>query len=202
MSVSKDKNSVTDLCDFVETMGDKNDGDSLPGQPSYCSEEADRFLRGEWRSRFVENYDSSTQTESSSDFDELTSCLREIGDEVVGIERETCVLERRHCKFAEALARYRPKPATADRLPTQEKVRRYRQIGDQHAFLGDSRNSCCERVGRGREPDRHAAKDNLTARRPGCAAQNLHEGRLPGAILSEQADDLARVQLKRDAGQC
>ena len=56
-----------------------------------------------------------------------------------------------------------------------------------------------DRVGRAGDPDRLAVEEDLALVGRGQPVQDVHEGRLAGAVLAEQRVDLARADVEVDA---
>src|SRR5258708_6286475 len=85
-------------------------------------------------------------------------------------------------------------PPWAQRLPAHEDVLRDGQVGEQGRLLVDDRDACRARGDRTVKDHGLAVHQQLAAVRPVHAREDLHQGRLPGAVLAEQGVRLARVQ--------
>ena len=94
-----------------------------------------------------------------------------------------------HLRLVHAVQEARP----LERLAPEEKVPRDRQLRDQRGVLVDRLDAVRDRVGRG--ADRHllAAHEDVAAGDRHGARQNLDQRRFAGAVVAEQADDLALV---------
>lgn len=86
------------------------------------------------------------------------------------------------------------------RRGAKENVFGDRQLWNEIELLIDDADPELERVARARDVHGLAADANLAAVFPIGAAENLHQRRLPGAVLAEQHVHFAAVQRDIDAG--
>ena len=80
-------------------------------------------------------------------------------------------------------------------------VRRDGQIVEEIEFLVDEGDTGRHRLGNGQRRMRHAVDFDGAAVGVDHPAEDLHQGRLAGAVLSDEADDLARPDVHAEIGQ-
>ena len=84
------------------------------------------------------------------------------------------------------------------RLLAEEDVVGDRQDGHQHEVLVDHADPSRDRVGRPADRDWAPVERDLTLVGRRQPVQDVHQGRLPGAVLAEERVDLARPDLEVD----
>ena len=87
------------------------------------------------------------------------------------------------------------------RRDAEENVLGDRQLGNEIELLVDHADAELERVARAGDLHRLIANADLAAVLPIGAAENLHQRRLPGAVLAEQHVHFAAAEREIDAGQ-
>ncbi len=191
-----DRDPVRDLEDFVELVADEQDAVTLGRQPAQDLEDLLGLLRCQDRGRLVEHEDSRIAVEGLEDLDPLLPADGQRADLGVGIDLE-----------AEAFAEL-PDPAArflsveedrvGHRLVAEEDVLGDGEDRDQHEVLVDHVDPASDRVRRTGDVDRFAVEQDLPLVRPGKAVQDVHQGRLAGAVLAEQGVDLTGLDVEVD----
>jgi hypothetical protein len=88
-----------------------------------------------------------------------------------------------------------PQQALTAPLAPQKNVLRHGQLGSQRQILVDDLDPTLAGVLGRVEDDRLPVHDQVAGPRLQCAAQDLQQGRLPGAVVTHGTDHLARVDL-------
>ena len=86
------------------------------------------------------------------------------------------------------------------RLDAEHDVLGDREDRDQHEVLVDHADAGADRVAGAAELDRLAVDEDLALVRPVEAGEDVHQGGLAGAVLAEQAEDLAGPDLQVHVG--
>ena len=160
------------------------------------AEEARNLAWSEVRGRLVEDQEVDAAHQRLQDLDALAAAERQVADPRVGIEIEAeagAGLPHR----GRDRAALQPAPG---RVPAQHDILGHRHGLDQHEMLVDHADPGLEgrpRIVVGELP---ALVDDDARVGPHHAEQHLHEGALARAVLSEQADDLAGLDVEIDAG--
>ena len=98
------------------------------------------------------------------------------------------------------MARLRPieEDGIRHRLLAEDHVLGHREHRYQHEMLVHHLDAAGDRVRRSRDMNRFPVDKNLALIGYGQSVQDVHEGGLAGAVLSEQGVDLARPQIEVD----
>jgi hypothetical protein len=196
LAAPDDRDPVGDLEDLVQLVADEDDRVALGGEPLEDLEDLLRLLRREDRRRLVEDEDPGLAVERLEDFHALLPADRQRLDLDVRVDLEP-----------EALAQLDDPPPrllpveedrVGHRLLAEEDVVGDRQDRHEHEVLVDHADAALDRVGRAGDL-RHGAVEQdfaLVGRRQ--PVEDVHQGRLAGAVLAEQGVDLAGPDLEVD----
>jgi hypothetical protein len=137
--------------------------------------------------------------EGSRDLDHLTLAERQVADDV------TCVYAVPGKYFVELGADQPPGPLPPP-WPTQggmadPRVLRDCQIGAERKLLEDAADAAFLRTGNRISGFHHAPDRNGAAIGCARAGENVHQGRLPGAIVADQTHALASADPQIDASE-
>ncbi len=170
-------------------MRDENERDALAPQPAHDRAEPVDVAAGQARGRLVEQEDARLAEHGARDLDPLLQGEVEVAHLVVQIDVE---VER-----CEVVPDQRLRPAPPDQAEAvdwrvgQQHVVEDGQIPDQRHFLKGSLDAEPVRGPRAGEPHRLAEDADRAGIRLNQAGEQLDDGRLAGAVLTEQGMDLA-----------
>ena len=196
--VPQDDGGVGDLEALVHVMGDVDDGDAIDRQLADDAEE-DLDLGGRQRGGgLVHDEDAGLLDQRPRDLDELLLPQPQVADEGVGIDGLLQTLQDRPGDVP--LLPLGHAPCAGD-LPAQEDVVDDGQVGAEVELLVDDGHAVGDGLGGGGEDDGLAAQ--LDGSRGGAlnTGEDLHEGGLAGAVLADESDHLALMDLEVDAPQ-
>ena len=179
-------------------MGDVDDGDAIDRQLADDAEE-DLDLGGRQRGGgLVHDEDAGLLDQRPRDLDELLLPQPQVADEGVGIDGLLQTLQDRPGDVP--LLPLGHAPCAGD-LPAQEDVVDDGQVGAEVELLVDDGHAVGDGLGGGGEDDGLAAQ--LDGPRGGAlnTGEDLHEGGLAGAVLADESDHLALMDLEVDAPQ-
>ena len=187
---AEDGDPVGDLEDLVELVGDEDDRGAPVDQRAHDRDELLGLLRRQDRRGLVEDQDVGAAVERLEDLDALADADRQILDQCVRIHLEAMALgdldDPGPCRLAVKC------PEGALRVLDAE----HDVLGDgedrhEHEVLVDHADAGRDRITGPVELDRLAVDQDLALVRRVEAVQDVHEGGLAGAVLAEQAEDLA-----------
>jgi hypothetical protein len=164
-------------------MGHVHDGDAVCLQlRDHLEQIADLGLR-EHCGGFIHDHDSRVSTERLRDLDPLPIGDGERAHETAWVDREVDPGEQRAGAPALGPTGQHTQPA---RLVAQAQVLCHRQVGGERQFLVHHRHTKPQ-LGEARSPelDRLAPNQNGTVIRSLNLRQQLHQGRLTGAVLTD-----------------
>ena len=176
-------------------MRDEDDRQPVGGERAQRGEQAGGFLRREHRGRFIEDQDSGAAIERLEDFHALAFADAQVGSAGVRIHREAEAgtgLDQTGAGFA-AMGTQRPQ-----RLRAEQHVVEHGQVvgeGEVLVHHADARGERGPRLaGRERLPE------DFDAARIGHVVpeQDADQRALAGAVLAQQPEHLARVEIERD----
>jgi len=135
------------------------------------------------RCRLVEDEDVGAPVERLQDLDALFLADGDVADERIGIDRQREALrELAHALYGRALVEQQ----VAARLDAEHDVLRHRHHRDQHEVLVHHPDPGPDRVAGRRELDPLAVQEQLARIGPVEPVEDVHQRRLPGAVLTEQ----------------
>ena len=196
LAAAENRHPVGDVEHLVQLVADEDDGHALLGEGAQDPEQLERLLGREHGGRLVEDQDLGSPVEGLQDLDALLLADADVLDARVRVDRELerlrdlldpflgCVLVEQHL-----LARG---------LDSQHDVLGDRHHRDQHEVLVDHADPQVDRVARRAHLDRLAVDQDLALVRPVEAVEDVHQRRLPGAVLAEQGVNLAAAQVEVD----
>ena len=180
----QDGDAIGDLEHLVQLVADEDDRQqSLPRQPPQKLEELVRLLRCEHAGRLVEDQDVRVPVERLDDLDAL---LLADGDVLYARIRVDCELEG----FRE-LAHAPPRRAVIEKHACLRRLgRKHDVLGDghdrdQHEVLVHHPDPSRDCVPRRVDPDGLALEEDPAVVRVVEAVEDVHQGRLPGAVLAQ-----------------
>jgi hypothetical protein len=194
---AQDDDLVGDLDHLVELVGDEDD--RRPGRRERA-DDAEQLLglvRRQDGARLVEDEDVALAVQGLEDLHALPHADGETLDLRVRVDLELVLLRQLH----DALARRGPierSQGPAHRLRAERDRLDHVEDRDEHEVLVDHADTGSDR--RGRVPERMglAVDEDLAGVRLVQAGQDVHERRLAGAVLPEEAEHLALVHRDGD----
>ena len=200
LAPSDDGDPVGDLQHLVQLVADEDDRVALRGEAPEDLEDLLGLLRRQHGGRLVEDEDPCLPVQRLQDLDPLLPADRQRADLDIGVDVEP-----------EPLAEL-DDPAMG-LVPVQEDRIRHRLLAeedvvgdgqdrDQHEVLVDHADAARDRVGGAADRDGFPVQRDLTLVGRGQPVQDVHQGRLPGAVLAEQRVDLARPHVEVDRIVC
>ena len=194
-TVAQHDDLVADLEHLGQLVGDEHDPLPLAPQPTQDRQQVGDLARREIGGRLVEDQQFGFAQDRLEDLDALATAERKVGDAGIGIEVEA----EAPARLADALG-HRRCPQHAARLrPAEHDILDDAHRVDQHEVLVDHGDAGGHRLA-GIVPGQLAtAEDDGAGIRRQHAEQHLHQGALARAVLAEQAEDLARLDVEVDA---
>ena len=176
----------TERAHLVQPVGDEQERHPLVAQPADEIEENMDFVRRQRRGRLVEYEDSRLAEERLGNLDHLLAAERQLLDRHVGRLGEADeVADLAHL----AQQRIVVDQSHAPRIGAEPDILGDRQARRQAQLLLDHRDAASARVGGRKVMDGLAVDDDFAAVRREHAGQQIDEGRLAGAVLTEQRVD-------------
>ena len=166
------------------------------GEAAQDGEDLGGLLRGQDRGRLVEDEDPGLAVERLEDLDPLLPADRQGLDLGLGVDLEAEALAELDDPAVRLLAV--EEDAVGHRLLAEEDVLGDGEHRHEHEVLVDHADAAGDRVGRPVDRDGRAVEQDLALVRDGQPVQDVHEGRLAGAVLAEQGVDLAGPQVEAD----
>ena len=154
------------------------------------------LARGQRRGRLVEHEDARAAHQRLRDLHALLLAERQIADEAVGIEVEMEVAADR----GEALDRRAARQAAVRPGAADEEVLQHRVARHQLEMLVHHADAEIQRVGGAADRDRPPVDLDRAGIGGIGAEEHVHQAGLAGAVLAEQAEDVAGIQRQVDAG--
>src|SRR5271157_1567267 len=197
-----DVDAVGDFEHMRHVVGDQDDRQPPLLDVENELEHAARLLDAERRRRLVHDDDSAREGRCASDRDPLALAPRQ------RLDRLTDVLDRHQPKFVELLARKllhggaveRAKEAANDpsrsNLASEEHIIGDRQRRRQRQVLVDSLDTRLARFNRRPKVHDIARKADFAGVGNHGAANSLDERRLSGAVIADDREDLARIEIE------
>ena len=195
-AVAQHHDAVGALLDLVQAVRDEDHRHAAGLELGDHLQEARRLRGGEARGRLVHDDDARVERQRLDDLDELALRERQLGDRRVRLEVDAEPAQQRRHLGLERRAVDQPQRPAEDRLAADHDVGRDVEIVEEVELLvheGDAR-----RHGAGdRERGVLDAVDADRAfARLDDAAQDLHQGRLAGAVLADQRQHLAALDAR------
>ena len=196
-AVAHDDDTIRDGEYFGKPVADENDGHAALRQKPHAVEQSLSFAFGQGSGWFIENEQIDLLRQSARDQSQL------LGGEIQHLHR----LPRIDIKSEVTQGRGRPchaqgmiEQSPPDRLGIQEEIFGHREFGRNVDFLRNKGHARC--LGFGDACGRIGSSGKRDA--SGIAAGSMQTGKdldecgLPGAVLSEKGDDLARFDDETD----
>src|SRR5262245_5668090 len=197
LAAPEDRHPVGDLQHLVQLVADEDDGHALTGERAEDPEQLERLLRRQHRGRLVEDQDLRAAEEGLEDLDPLLLADADVLDPGVRIDRE---LERPRDLLDAFLGGVLvEKDPVARRFDAEHDVLCDGHHRDQHEVLVDHSDPDVDRVARRAHGDRLALDEDLALVGLVEAVEDVHQGRLAGAVLAEERVHLAAAQVEVDA---
>ena len=176
-------------------MGDEDDSLALRGESAEDVGEAAPLGRGQRRGRLIQDEQACAATEQLQDLHALARADGEVLDDRVGIDGEPEAggdVAQLGGHAADA-GRHRSAPAHS-----QRDVLGDGHVRDEHEVLVHHPDPEFERVARAFDRDRLPVDLDRAGVRLNEAVDDVHQGRLAGAVLPEQPVDLSARDVERD----
>ena len=190
-SAPNDRDPVGDLEDLVQLVADEHDAVALGGEPPQDREDLVGLLGRQHGGGFVEDEDPRIAIERLEDLDPLLPADRQRAHLGLGVDLEAEPAAELDDPAVRLVAV--EEEAVGHRLLAEEDVLGDGQDGDEHEVLVDHADAAGDGVGRAGDPDRRPVEEDLALVGRGQPVQDVHQGRLAGAVLAEQGVDLARA---------
>ena len=188
-AVAQHGDAIGDLEDLVEPMRDEQHEQAAPLQLGDGVEQAQALLGRQHRGGLVEREDARRRRQGARDLDELARRDAERAGDAGRIERQPEFLEQSRRPLVQGAA-IEQAPARA-RLAAEPDVLgdgQLRQHGELLVHRGDAGGA---RLGRRIEAHRAALDQDRAAARRIDAGQQVHQGRLAGAVGAGERVNLA-----------
>ena len=150
------------------------------------------LLRREHGGRLVEDQQARVLQKAADDLDALPLAGRQGPDGPVGIERQTVGAADLAELAADASSRFQ---SSGER---DRDVLGHRQLVEEREVLEHHAEAESPRLDRRGDGHRAALPEDLAGARLDDAVEDLHQGRLAGAVLAEKRVDFARLDRKVD----
>src|SRR5713226_5825553 len=189
LPTADDGDPVRYLEDLVELVADENHARAFGAQSPEHLEDLVRLLRRQHGGRFVENEDPRVPVDRLQDLDALLLTNRQLIDAARGIDVESKLSGQQLdplCGLPEV-----QKLAPANDLVPEHHVLRDGEDWDEHEVLVDHADPTSDRIRGIADRDRLAVDEDLAGVRCDESVEDVHERRLPGAVLAEERVDLA-----------
>ena len=197
-AVAQDGDAVGHRHHLVELVRDEDDGAPVVGHRPQRPEQVRRLLRGQDGGRLVEDQDPGLAIERLQDLDPLLLADGELPDPRAGIHRHAVALaELRHALLDRARVQ-------AEGAPQVARVAEHDVLGDRERLhepevLVHHADPRLDPVARGVEGDGRAVDLELSLVGAVEAGEDVREGALAGAVLTEESVHLALERLEVDA---
>src|SRR5258706_1920549 len=197
----QDRERIADRQRVLDVVGDEDHPEALVAGRDRVAEHERRLLDAERRGRLVEDQDARTEILGAGDREGLALAAGQGPNQLFGVaDVDADVLhllagDRRRLRAVESAERPEPdrRLVAEEEVPADAHQRHDRQV------LVDRRDPRVERVARRREGDRLAVDREGAVVGRVDAREGLDQGRLAGAVVAEQAVDLARPDRERYA---
>ena len=174
--------------DLAQLVGDQDDGAALRLEVAQDAEEMVGLLRRQHAGGLVEDQDVRAAEERLEDLDPLLHADRQARHRRVEVDLEAVVaLERRDL----GRARSAPVGQGEAALGAEQQVLEHGERLDQHEVLVDHADAGLDRVLRALDRRGLAVDQDLAAVGLVEAVEDVHQGRLAGAVLADDAVDRA-----------
>ena len=187
-ALAHDGHAVGDGHDFAELVGDEDDGFPLVAQATQHLEQRVGFLRGQHGRGLVEDEDFGAAVEGLEDFHALLEADGQLGDNRVERDVERVVAGELF-EFGPGAGETAGEEASA--LDTEDDVFEHREIFHEHEMLVHHADAGGDGGLRRTEVDAAAVHPNLAGVGAVKAVDDVHQRRLAGAVLTDEAVDAA-----------
>ena len=185
------RHPVAQVDDLGQLVADEHHRPALVPQAAQQGDQLGHLGGGQRGGGLVQDQHLGAPVEGLEDLHPLAGPDRKVPDPAAGIDAETVTL-RQLGDVAHGPVEVE-QAAPAQRLPPQHQVLGHREVADEAEVLLHHADAEVESVAGG--VDHHLPAGDLDGARRGRgqAEQHLHQGRLPGAVLAEQAVDAGRL---------
>ena len=197
-ALAEDGDPVGEGLHLVQLVADEDDR-QLRHHPLQAVEEVVGLLRGQGRGGLVQDEQPRAQAEGLHQLHPLLLPHRELPDRGVGVHRQL-VVGRDLDDPPPRLREVEPHPPL-ERLHAERDVLGHRHAGNQHEVLVHHADAQVEGVGGGAEVHRLAVHQDASLVGLVEPGEDVHEGRLPGAVLAHQGQHLAPADLEETRSQ-
>src|ERR1700722_8095165 len=184
-----------------DVVGDENYGDAPLACLQNDTQNVSRLFDPKRGGRLVKDQHVGSKMDGASNCQRLAFASRQTADKTISIVDTSYpeVAYRLDGDFIGALAvqAFERPPTFLGLFANKERASDAHQR-KRPAKLVDGRNAMVAGVARAVEDDGFAVHFDRTRRRLMDARQDLDQGRFPGAIVAQEAQDLARLHLERD----
>ena len=157
-------------------------------------------LRGGQRGRRLVHHENARGVgQGLGDRDDLPPADRQFADRLIDVDIEADLLQSRPRRAAHRAAIEHARPR---QFPAEEQIGGHVEARDEIEFLKDRRDArglCSAWIG---EADGDPVDLDLALIRRDHAGENIHQGRLAGAVLAKQRVDFPALEIEIDAAQC
>ncbi len=181
----------TERSHFVELVADVENRDPFACQLPQRPEQPVDGRRRQHRRRFVHDQQPWRQQQRADDLDPLAFADRQRVDRGVGVQRQAVALAERADVVGERVTRAGPAQSEQHVLGDRQRLEQ-REMLEHHADA--ERPRCRRRI----DPHRRTVPSDLAGIGLDGAERDPHQGRLAGAVLADEAVDLARHHRERD----
>ena len=195
LALAHHRDVVGDRHDLAQLVGDQNHGAALVAQVAQDPEQVVRLLRGQHAGRLVEDQDAGAAEQRFEDLDALLDAHGQIGDAGIQIDLEA-VFPLQRCDLLARAADALGQGQAA--LGAEQQVLQDRERLDQHEVLVDHADARPDRILGAVDLALLPVDPDGPAIGPVVAVEDVHQRRLAGAVLADDAVDRAGGDLQID----
>ena len=199
LAVAQHGHAIGESDDLVQAVRGVDDRDARLRELSHDLEQGLAFRRRERGGRLVHDQDPRVERQRLGDLDQLLLADPELRDATLRVDLDAEPLQQ--CARGLHDAPVVDEGPEDQRLAAKEDVLGRGQFGNQVEFLVDDRDAGALGVLNAGEANRRALDPDLAVIVDVHAGEDLHQGRLAGAVLAHEGVDLAAPQVEVDVAQ-
>ncbi len=201
LAVAQHHDPVAAALDLVQAVRDEDHADAARLQLADHLEQALRLGHGQARGWLVHDHEAGVERERLGDLDQLHLGKRQAGQGRRRAEIGAQPGQDRLDPPVHGAPVDQPERPGLERLAADQDVAGDVQVLEQVELLVDEGDAARQRLGHAQRWPVLAIQPDRAGGRRHHAAQDLHQRRLAGAVLADQADHLARPDRQIDRGQ-
>ena len=195
-ALAHDRDTAGQRQDFAELVADEDDAHAAGRHGAQRPEKAFGLARRQRGGRLVEDENARPAHQRLGDLDPLLLAERQVADQRLRIQRDVKVA----ADGREAVEHRAARQAPVGSRPAHEQVLEHRMARHQLEMLVHHADAEPERVGGAADGRRPAVDLDETLVGGIGAEEDIHQAGLAGAVLAEEAEDVAGVEGEVNAG--